>query len=54
MIGVLSSALISIDRICGQMATAIHDFEPQIYGAILVLLLAGSLMFPPKDDSDQI
>jgi len=50
----LSATAISLDRLCEHVAAAIHSFEPQIYGAVLVAILVGYLIFPPKNDPDQI
>jgi hypothetical protein len=54
MIGALSAALISLDRICETLASAIQSSEPQSYGSIVVAVLFWLLMFPPKDDPDEI
>ncbi len=48
--------LASIDRFCGEFATALHNSEPQIYGTLvllLLLLLLGALLLPSKNDPDQ-
>lgn len=45
--------LANFDRICGEFATALHNAEPQIYVALALVLLIGTLLFPPKDDPDQ-
>jgi hypothetical protein len=44
----------SLDSLCAAFATALHNAEPQVYAALAVLLLLGVLLFPPKDDPDQI
>jgi hypothetical protein len=49
----LWAAIISIDRICEQIAAVMHSYEPQIYSSIIVILLFGFFPLPPKDDSDQ-
>ncbi|MGC1777955.1 MAG: hypothetical protein WBB34_08400 [Xanthobacteraceae bacterium] len=46
--------LTGIDRFCGEFATALHNSEPQIYATLAVLLVLGALLFPPKNDSDQV
>ncbi len=43
-----------IDRFCGQLALAMHNSEFQIYGMLAVIILLSVLLFPPKDDTDQI
>ena len=48
------SLLGQVDRICGQFATALHNSELQIYATLAVLLVLGVLLFPPKNDPDQI
>jgi hypothetical protein len=44
----------SFDGLCAAFATALHNAEPQVYAALAVLLLLGVVLFPPKDDPDQI
>ncbi|MFZ1920322.1 MAG: hypothetical protein WBD53_10140 [Xanthobacteraceae bacterium] len=46
--------LVGIDRFCGEFATALHNSEPQIYATLAVLLVLGALLFPPKNDPDQV
>jgi hypothetical protein len=48
------SLLQSFDGLCATFATALHNSEPQVYATLAVLLLLGVLLFPPKDDPDQI
>jgi hypothetical protein len=43
-----------VDRLCGQFATALHNAEWQIYAAIALVLVLSVLLFPPKNDPDQI
>ena len=50
----IASLLGDIDRLCGQLATALHDREPQIYATLAVIVVLSSLFFPPKDDPDQV
>lgn len=50
----LFSQLKSLDGLCAGFATALHNAEPQVYAALAVLLLLGVVLFPPKDDPDQI
>ena len=42
-----------LDRLCQQFAAAIQSSELQIY-TILAVVVATILVFPPKDDPDQI
>jgi hypothetical protein len=42
------------DRICGQIAVALHHSEFQIYATLALLAIVGILLFPPRDDPDQI
>jgi hypothetical protein len=49
-----SSMLAEIDQICGQIATALHHSELQIYATLTLLVILSVLLFPPKDDPDQI
>jgi len=50
----ITTALLSIDQLSRQIADALHAFEPQIYAAILLIVLAWFVVFPPKNDPDQI
>ena len=52
--GNIASMLTSVDRVCGQFATAMHNSELQIYTTLVLLLVLGVLLFPPKNDPDQI
>jgi hypothetical protein len=46
--------LADFDRLCGQFATALHNTEWQIYATLTLLILLSALLFPPKDDPDQV
>jgi hypothetical protein len=46
--------LADIDRICGQFALALHNSEPYVYAALAVAVFFGALLFPPRNDPDQI
>jgi hypothetical protein len=46
--------LAEIDRFCGQIAAAIHASEPQIYATLALIVVLSALLFPPKDDPDQV
>src|ERR1700722_3446280 len=48
------SMLAAIDRLCGQFATAMHNSELQIYATLVLLLVLGVMLFPPKKDPDQV
>jgi hypothetical protein len=48
------SLLADIDRVCGQFALALHNSEPYVYAAITVAVLFGALLFPPRNDPDQV
>jgi hypothetical protein len=48
------SLLGQVDRWCGAFATALHNSEPKIYATLVILLVLGVFLFPPKNDSDQI
>jgi hypothetical protein len=50
----IASMLAGVDRVCGQFATAMHNSELQIYATLTLLLVLGVLLFPPKNDPDQI
>jgi hypothetical protein len=52
--GDIASTLAGVDRLCGQFATAMHNSELQIYTTLALLLVLGVLLFPPKNDPDQI
>jgi hypothetical protein len=48
------SLLGGFDQLCGQFATALHDTEWQVYATLTLLIVVSALLFPPKDDPDQI
>jgi hypothetical protein len=48
------SLLGDIDRLCGQFATALHHAEWQIYATLALILLLSALLFPPKNDPDEV
>jgi len=49
-----TSVLGAIDRVCGQFAAALAHSELQIYTTIALVIVLSALLFPPKDDPDQI
>jgi hypothetical protein len=48
------SLLGGFDRLCGQFASALHNTEWQVYATLTLLIVLSALLFPPKDDPDQI
>jgi hypothetical protein len=46
--------LAEIDRFCAQIAAAIHASELQLYATIALIVVLSALLFPPKDDPDQV
>jgi hypothetical protein len=48
------SMLTEIDRFCGQIAAAIHGSELQLYATLALIIVLSALLFPPKDDPDQV
>lgn len=49
-----TSLLAAIDRVCGQFAAALHHSELQVYTMIALVVVLSALLFPPKDDPDQV
>ena len=47
------SFLGDVDRLCGQLAVALHNAEFQIYATLALIVVLGVLLFPPKNDPDQ-
>lgn len=54
MMGDAASAFIAFDRLCAQVAAVLAHSQPQIYAGIALAVVMGLLLFPPKDDPDQI
>jgi hypothetical protein len=48
------SLLGDIDRLCGQFAAALHYAEWQLYATLGLIVFLSALLFPPRDDPDQI
>jgi hypothetical protein len=48
------SLLDAIDRLCGEFAAAMHNAEWQIYATLALVIVLSALLFPPKNDRDQI
>jgi hypothetical protein len=49
-----ASMLIVIDRVCGQFAAALQHQQLHIYATIAVIVVLSVLLFPPRNDPDQI
>jgi hypothetical protein len=43
-----------VDRLCGQFAAALHNSEWEIYATIALITVLSALLFPRKNDPDQI
>ncbi len=43
-----------IDRVCGQFAAALQHQQLHVYATIAVIVVLSVLLFPPRDDPDQI
>jgi hypothetical protein len=50
----LMSLLAQLDTVCGQLATALHGAQTQVYAVLALVVVAAFFAFPPKDDPDQI
>jgi hypothetical protein len=48
------SFLAGVDRLCSQFATALQNAEWQVYATLALLIVLSALLFPPKDDPDQV
>jgi hypothetical protein len=48
------SVLGDIDRLCGQFAAALQHAEWQIFATLALIIVLSVLLFPPKNDPDQI
>jgi len=48
------SILAEVDRLCGQVAIALHNAEYQTYAVLTLMVLLSVLLFPPRDDFDQV
>lgn len=49
-----ASFLEIINRVCDEFATALQHSQAQIFTMIALVILLTVLLFPPKDDPDQI
>jgi len=50
----LLSFLAQIDTVCGQLATAMQAAQVQLYPMLALVVVAAFLVFPPKNDPDQL
>jgi hypothetical protein len=50
----IGSLIGELDRICGQFALALHNSELRVYATLTLLLVLGMLLFPPRNDPDQV
>jgi hypothetical protein len=50
----MASILGEIDHLCGQLSIALQNAEFRIYATLAVVVVLSALLFPPKDDLDQI
>lgn len=48
------SLLGTFDSVCGQLATALQHSQLHIFTTIALVAVLSMLLFPPKDDPDQI
>jgi hypothetical protein len=48
------SLLGDVDRLCGQFAAALQHAEWQIYATRALILFLSALLFPPRNDPDQV
>jgi hypothetical protein len=48
------SLLGDIDHLCGQLAAALHHAEWQMYATLALILFLSVLLFPPRNDPDQV
>ncbi len=52
--GDIFSTLAEIDRFCGQVSTAMHSEELRLYATLMLVVVLSILLFPPRDDLDQV
>ena len=48
------SSLSDFDLLCGQFATALQHAEWRIYATLALILVLSALLFPPRNDPDQV
>lgn len=49
-----SSVLGGLDRLCTQFAMALQGSELQIYTTLALMIVLSILLFPPRNDPDQV
>lgn len=52
--GTMNELLANIDSLCNQFATALHQSEWHVYATLTVLIVLSAMLFPSKDDPDQV
>jgi hypothetical protein len=50
----LATTLAGLDRLCGQIAVALHNAQAHIYATLAIMLVLSLLLFPPKNDPDRL
>jgi hypothetical protein len=48
------SILAEIDPFCGQVSTAMHNGELRLYATLTGVVVLSALLYPPRDDLDQV
>jgi hypothetical protein len=48
------SSLSDFDFLCGQFAAALQRAEWPIYATLALILVLSALLFPPRNDPDQV
>jgi hypothetical protein len=46
--------LAEVDRFCGHLSTALHRVELPLYATLTLVVVLSVLLFPPRDDLDQV
>jgi hypothetical protein len=44
----------NLDRLCGQFAAALQHAEWQLYATLALILVLSALLFPSRNDPDQV
>jgi hypothetical protein len=52
--GDVFSILAEVDRFCSQVSTAIHSVELPFYTTLTLVVVLSVILFPPRDDLDQV
>jgi hypothetical protein len=50
----IASMFAGLDLLCGQVAAALQHAALHIYTTLALLVVLSVLLFPPRDDLDQI